>query len=83
MDISFGAGLAVTYNDKTGVITFDWDPETHPEYNYLQDLTPEKFSQLLQDYLDKLNEEESTAEVPAGGSSGGEAEVSLHSEHPV
>lgn len=83
MEASFGAGLAVTYNDETGVITFDWNPETHPEYNYLQDLTPEKFSQLLQDYLDKHNEEDNATEIPTGGSSGGEAEVSLHPEHPV
>lgn len=47
--------LKVTVNDD-GSITIDWN-ETDPKYSYLNDLTPEEFSELLSEQIQKLIEE--------------------------
>ena len=68
-------GLLVEYDEETGNISLEWDPDTHPEYNYLEDLTSEEFSNLLLDYVRQTEERQSSAcEIQARGSSGGEAE---------
>lgn len=53
------AGLTVTYDEEAGIITFDWDPETHPQYNYLEHLTSEKFSEMMMNWI-KAYEEDNT-----------------------
>lgn len=50
------AGLTVTYDEEAGIITFDWNSETHPEYNYLQDLTSEKFSEMMMNWIKTYEE---------------------------
>jgi len=68
-------GLLVEYDEKTGSISFEWDPDTHPEYNYLEDLTSEEFSNMLLDYVDEIEKRSiPTCEIQTRGSSGGEAE---------
>ena len=47
MESSIDAGLTVTYEEEAGVITFDWNAETHPEYNFLAELTQDELTQLL------------------------------------
>ncbi len=47
--------LKVTVNDD-GSITIDWD-ETDPKYSYLNELTPEEFSELLSEQIQNLIEE--------------------------
>ena len=80
MNSSEQAGLLVEYDEETGNISLEWDPDTHPEYNYLEDLTSEEFSKLLLDYVKQTEEGQSSAcEIQAGGSSGGEAESSIDS----
>lgn len=44
-------GLKVTYNEEESLITFDWDSETHPEYNYLENISNEEFSKMLWDFV--------------------------------
>jgi hypothetical protein len=51
------AGLTVTYDEEAGVITFDWDPETHPEYNSLKNLTSEQFAAMMMGWIDRYEEE--------------------------
>jgi hypothetical protein len=51
METSTDHGLTVSYDEEAGIISFDWDPVTHPEYNYLEELTEDDFSKMLQDYL--------------------------------
>ena len=75
METSSDNGLTVTIDDETNIITLDWDPETHPEYNSLQDLSSEEFCQLLLDYAEKIiNAETQTSEVPTWGQSCGTTE---------
>lgn len=80
METSEDAGLTVTYDDETGVIHLDWDPEKNPEYNYLEDLTSEEFSDLLLAHLRKLQNGESAArEIPTGRQSCGTTESDCNS----
>lgn len=53
------AGLTVTYDEEAGIITFDWDPKTHPQYTYLEHLTSEKFSEMMMNWI-KTYEENNT-----------------------
>ena len=57
MESSSKAGLTTIFDDATNTITFEWDEETHPQYNYIKELTPETFSVMLQQYLGDLNDD--------------------------
>jgi len=54
METSTDAGLTVSIDDETGIISFEWDEETHPEYNFIKDFTDESFATMLQNYIDSL-----------------------------
>jgi hypothetical protein len=54
MDESTESGLTVEYDEETGSFTLDWDPETHPEWNFLEGMTSEDFSEMLSDYITQL-----------------------------
>jgi hypothetical protein len=45
--VSEGGGLRVTYNEDDSSLTLEWDPETHPEYNYLNDFPENELSEYL------------------------------------
>lgn len=61
METTDDGGLQVSFDEENGVITFDWDEETHPEYNFLHLLTPEELSKML---LGKLELLEASDEEP-------------------
>jgi hypothetical protein len=68
-------GLIVSYDDETGTFSFEWDEKTHPEYDYLKDLTEEGFNKLLLDQIERLeNEKASSTKIQEGGSSCGTTE---------
>ena len=50
-------GLIVTIDDETNILTFTWDPDTHPQWNYLQELGEEGVKELLMDYVQRTLEE--------------------------
>lgn len=79
VEVSEQDGLTVIYDSETNIFTFEWDSETHPEYDYLNTLTSDSFSELLQDYLDGFIEKENTPEIPAGGPSCGTSESDVYS----
>lgn len=54
MESSSEDGLTVSFDEESGTITFDWDNETHPEYNFLNLLTPEELSKMLMDRIKEL-----------------------------
>lgn len=54
MEISTQDGLTVTFDDETGVFSFEWDEETHPEYNFIKDFTDESFATMIRDHIAKL-----------------------------
>lgn len=43
-------GLVILIDDGTDLITFEWDEETHPQWNFLHDLGEEKVTEMLMDY---------------------------------
>jgi hypothetical protein len=50
-------GLIVTIDDETNILTFTWDPDTHPQWNYLQELGEDGVKKLLMDYVQRTLEE--------------------------
>jgi hypothetical protein len=54
METSSDAGLTVSIDDETGIISFEWDEETHPEYNFIKDFTDETFATMMREYIDRL-----------------------------
>jgi hypothetical protein len=50
MESSTENGLTIIYDDEASLLTFEWDENTHPEYNCLKGLTSEKlFEMMLKD----------------------------------
>jgi len=66
MESSSEDGLTVSYDEESGTITFDWDNETHPEYNFLNLLTPEELSKMLMDRVKELEAEDEEPTIQAG-----------------
>ena len=54
MDTSTDSGLTVTFDDEAGVFHLDWNPETHPQWNFLEGLTSEEFCEILLDRIKSL-----------------------------
>jgi hypothetical protein len=46
-------GLSVTFDDKKNEITFEWDGETHPEWNIIEEIGQENLLKML---TEKANE---------------------------
>lgn len=63
MEISSNAGLTVTFDDETGIFTFDWDENTHPEYNFIKDFTDQDFATMMRDYLELNTPDDSDPEA--------------------
>jgi hypothetical protein len=55
MESTCDAGLTVTYDEETGIFSFEWDEETHPEYNFIKDLTPETFATMIFEQIVRLD----------------------------
>ncbi len=68
MDTTNDSGLSVSFDEEAGIITLDWDENTHPQWNFLNGMTSDEFCDLLQNYLDELEKIKNT-EVSGGGSS--------------
>ena len=80
METSTGHGLTVTIDSETSIISFEWDPNLNPEYNFFESYTNEDFSNMIRDRLTQLENEETGTEIPTGGSSCGTPESVLHPE---
>jgi hypothetical protein len=50
-------GLIVTLDDETNNLTFTWNPDTHPQWNYLHELGEDGVKELLMDYVQRTLEE--------------------------
>ena len=85
-ETSSSEGLTVTYDEETFTFTFDWNEETHPEYNFLSGWTSQDLIQLLTEYLKQVEDESharAQADVQAGGPGGGETESLGDSQPPA
>lgn len=54
-------GLTVTVNEETSEITFDWDPKTHPQYNYIYEIGEaellKKLTESMKDLIKECEEQ--------------------------
>jgi len=57
MESSTSNGLTIIYDEENAEFTFDWDEATHPEYNFLKDMTGEELGDMLMERLKKLEAE--------------------------
>lgn len=71
-------GLFVQFDEESSTFTFEWDDETHPEYNFLRLLSPEELMNALSERLEELIQHESDPDVQRGGSGGGTPEIYDH-----
>jgi hypothetical protein len=78
MESTTDNGLTVSYDEEEGIITFDWDEETHPQYGWLSDLTADHLMEAILNYCNDIidNKQETQAgdnhsEIQDGGSGSG------------
>jgi hypothetical protein len=53
-------GLSITVDEETDEITFIWNPETHPEWNYLEEVGKEELLKMMLSYLDVVSDADAT-----------------------
>ena len=47
-------GLVVIVDDEANLLTFEWDDETHPQWNFLRELGEEGITELIIDYCNRV-----------------------------
>ena len=62
-------GLVVIIDDEANLMTFEWDDETHPQWNFLRDLGEEGVTELLIDYCNRVISEHETKDLHDPGPS--------------
>ena len=53
-------GLVVIIDDEANLITFEWDDETHSQWNFLRDLGEDGISRMLMDHCQQILSEHET-----------------------
>jgi len=69
VDWSEENGLVITVDDEANLITFEWDDETHPQWNILHELGEDGVNQVLMDYCKQVLSEHETEDLCDLGSS--------------
>ncbi len=67
-------GLLIIYDEESSQLIFEWNEETHPQYNFLYGLTAEMFHEMLERHYSKLDAIEKTTDVQNRGSCSGTSE---------
>ena len=83
IEISEKDGLRVEFEEESSTFSFVWDNVTHPEWNFLKDMTSEDFTQMLQAYLDDCNGNQEETGLQGGGSCCGTPEINDDSGSPA
>lgn len=83
IEISEKDGLRVEFEEESSTFSFVWDSDTHPEWNFLKDMTSEDFTQMLQDYLDYCNGNQEETGLQGGGPCCGTTEINDDSGSPA
>lgn len=68
IEISERDGLRVELDEESSTFSFVWDDETHPEWNFLKDMTNEDFAQMMQNYIDHCDANQEKADLQSGRS---------------
>ena len=56
-------GLVVIIDNETNIITFEWDDETDPQWNFLRELGEERVTEMLMDYCKQVTSEHETKDL--------------------
>jgi hypothetical protein len=56
-------GLVVMIDDETDTLTFEWDDETHPQWNFLRELGEEGVSALILERCQQTLSEHETKDL--------------------
>jgi hypothetical protein len=56
-------GLVVIIDDETDTLTFEWDDETHPQWNFLRELGEEGVSALILEHCQQILSEHETKDL--------------------
>lgn len=62
-------GLVVIVDDEANLLTFEWDDETHPQWNFLRELGEEGITELIIDYCNRVISEHETKDLHDSGAS--------------
>jgi hypothetical protein len=74
IEISEQDGLRVELDEESSTFSFVWDDETHPEWNFLKNMTNADFAQMMQNYIDYCDANQEKADLQSGGSCCGTSE---------
>jgi len=66
MESSTENGLTIIYDDEAGLLTFEWDENTHPQYNCLKELTSKKFFEMMLASLEQTETNDQQEQGEAG-----------------
>lgn len=56
-------GLVITVDDEASSFLFEWNEETHPQWNFLHDLGEEGVSRMLMDRCQQILSEHETKDL--------------------
>ena len=62
-------GLVISIDDETDTLTFEWDEETYPQWNFLRELGEEGITELIIDYCNRVISEHETKDLHDPGPS--------------
>tara|TARA_R110002126_G_scaffold19202_2_gene72269 strand:- start:130 stop:357 length:228 start_codon:yes stop_codon:yes gene_type:complete len=62
-------GLVVIIDDEANLLTFEWDDETHPQWNFLHDLGEEGVTEMLLAHCNQVLSENETKDLHNPGPS--------------
>jgi len=74
LEISEKDGLRVEFEEESSTFSFVWDSNTHPEWNFLKDMTNDDFAQMMQNYIDYCDDNQEKTGLQSGGSCCGTSE---------
>jgi hypothetical protein len=63
VDRSEENGLVIIVDDETNLLTFEWDDETHPQWNFLRELGEEGVTEMLMDHCNQIISEHETKDL--------------------
>lgn len=67
VEISEKDGLRVEFEEESSTFSFVWDSKTHPEWNFLKDMTNDDFAEMIQKYIDYCDGNQTQENLQSGG----------------